>query len=96
MSKVSEFVKQELTAVANIADDQIDYSDIPATTEKDWEGATRGKFYRPVKAQMTVRIDADVLAWLKAQGKGYQNRMNSILREAMLNDLEKQNHAHGR
>lgn len=88
MNKVPDSVKQELAALAGISDDQIDYSDIPATTAKDWEGAVRGKFYRPVKEQMTVRIDADVLAWLKAQGKGYQSRMNAILREAMLHDIK--------
>jgi uncharacterized protein (DUF4415 family) len=44
----------------------------------------RGKFYRPVKKQITARVDADVLAWLKSQGKGYQSRMNAILRDAML------------
>ncbi|MEN8336316.1 BrnA antitoxin family protein, partial [Acinetobacter pittii] len=47
-----------------------------------------GQFYRPVKQQTSVRLDADVLAWLKAQGKGYQTRMNKILREAMLEDLK--------
>ncbi len=44
----------------------------------------RGRFWRPVKEQVTTRIDADVLAWLKASGKGYQSRINAILREAML------------
>jgi len=88
MSKVPDSVKQELAALVGISDDQINYSDIPATTTKDWEGAVRGRFYRPVKEQMTVRIDADVLAWLKAQGKGYQSRMNAILREAMLHDIK--------
>ena len=48
-------------------------------------GAERGKFYRPLKQQLTVRIDADVVAWLKGQGKGYQSRLNQILRTAMLN-----------
>jgi len=45
----------------------------------------RGAFYRPVKRQITARVDADVLVWLKSQGKGYQSRMNAILRDAMLN-----------
>ena len=57
---------------------------MPATTEHDWQGARRGLFYRPVKKQLTVRIDADVLEWLKSQGKGYQRRLNAILRTAML------------
>ena len=42
-----------------------------------------GKFYRPIKKSLTVRIDADVLAWLKSQGSGYQTRINMLLRKAM-------------
>jgi uncharacterized protein (DUF4415 family) len=47
-------------------------------------GAERGKFYRPIKQQLTVRVDADVLEWLKSQGSGDQSRLNDILRSAML------------
>ncbi len=42
-----------------------------------------GKFYRPIKKPVTIRVDADVLAWLKRQGSGYQTRINKLLREAM-------------
>jgi uncharacterized protein (DUF4415 family) len=49
----------------------------------------RGKFYRPLKTQASVRIDADVMEWLKRPGKGYQTRLNAILREAMLRDQNK-------
>jgi len=42
-----------------------------------------------VKQQLTVRLDAEVVAWLRRQGKGYQTRLNRLLREAMLADLEK-------
>ncbi len=42
-----------------------------------------GKFYRPIKKPLTIRLDADVLAWLKSQGKGYQTRLNRWLRTAM-------------
>ena len=42
----------------------------------------------PTKQSTTVRVDADVLAWLKGQGKGYQTRINAILREAMLRSLQ--------
>jgi len=42
-----------------------------------------GKFYRPRKKSLTIRIDADVLAWLRGQGKGYQTRINALLRETM-------------
>ncbi|MBT9591170.1 MAG: BrnA antitoxin family protein [Thiobacillus sp.] len=84
MNKIPEPVRKELAALAAMPENEIDLSDIPATTEQDWRGAARGKFYRPIKQQLTVRIDADVLAWLKSQGKGYQSRLNDILRAAML------------
>ena len=78
---------QRLLAKGTVPDDQLDLSDIPEIT--DWSNAIRhGQFYCPVKQQTSVRLDADVLAWLKAQGKGYQTRMNKILREAMLKDLK--------
>lgn len=63
---------------------EIDFSDLPPLQAQDWVGVERGKFYRPLKQQLTVRIDADVVAWLKSQGKGYQSRLNEILRSAML------------
>ena len=78
----------QLKRVAEMPDDQIDYSDSPELTDAFWANAVRGKFYRPVKAQVTARLDADVLAWLKAGGQGYQTRMNAILRRAMLADLK--------
>ncbi|MFI4940573.1 MAG: BrnA antitoxin family protein [Burkholderiales bacterium] len=87
MSKVPESVRKELTALAAKPEHEIDFSDLPATTEQDWQGAVRGKFYRPIKQQLTVRIDADVLEWLKSQGKGYQSRLNEILRAAMLDKV---------
>jgi uncharacterized protein (DUF4415 family) len=49
----------------------------------DWSNAVVGKFYRPVKQSLTIRLDADVIAWLKSQGSGYQTRINSLLRTAM-------------
>ncbi|XXD11416.1 BrnA antitoxin family protein [Klebsiella sp. R445] len=79
----------ELNALANKTDDDIDYSDIPASDDEQWSDAVRGKFYRPLKTQASVRIDADVMEWLKRPGKGYQTRLNAILREAMIRDLNK-------
>ena len=84
MSKVPEKIRKELAALAAKPEDKIDLSDIPAASAKDWRGAARGQFYRPVKQQLTVRIDADILAWLRGQGKGYQSRLNEILRAAMV------------
>ena len=78
---------QRLLAKGTVADDQLDLSDIPEIT--DWSNVVRhGQFYRPVKQQTSIRLDADVLAWFKAQGKGYQTRMNEILRDAMLKELK--------
>jgi len=84
MRKVSRSIRKELMDLANRPHSEIDYSDIPASTRKDWAGAVRGKLYRPIKQQLTVRIDADVLVWLKSFGKGYQSRLNAILRSVML------------
>lgn len=84
MKQISKPIQQELEALAANSEHEIDFSDIPATTEQDWLFAERGKFYRPIKQQLTVRVDADVLAWLKSQGKGYQSRLNEILRTEML------------
>ncbi|MGX5700921.1 BrnA antitoxin family protein [Acinetobacter kookii] len=78
---------QRLLAKGTVPDDQLDFSDIPEIT--DWSNAVRhNQFYRPVKQQTSIRLDADVLAWFKAQGKGYQTRMNEILRDAMLKELK--------
>jgi len=86
MQTIPDSLCEELAALAGKSDEDIDYSDIPATNDEDWVGAVRGRFYRPIKQQLTVRIDADVLAWLKQEGeKGYQKRLNAILRDAMIN-----------
>jgi uncharacterized protein (DUF4415 family) len=87
MSKIPKSIRKELAAPAARPETKIDFSDVPATSEHDWSGAERGKFYRPVKRQLTVRIDADVIEWLKSQGRGYQSRLNEILRAAMLAKL---------
>jgi uncharacterized protein (DUF4415 family) len=80
--------KAELAALATRPDSEINYSDIPPLTEDFWKNAVRGRFYKPTKTSTTVRIDTDVLAWLKAQGKGYQSRINAILRREMLSSLK--------
>ena len=81
---LSEARRQELRAVGARPDCEIDFSDIPELTEEQWKNAERGRFYRPIKRQITARVDADVLEWLKSQGKGYQSRINAILRREML------------
>lgn len=79
----------ELKALSNRPDSTIDDSDIPPLDEAFWMHAVHNPFYKPVKTSTTVRIDSDVLAWLKSQGKGYQSRLNAILRDAMLRSLHR-------
>lgn len=77
--------RAELENLKAMSDEDIDCSDIPEITEEAWQNAKPvvGRFYRPIKKQVTVRIDADVLAWLKSDGKGYQTRLNDALRKVM-------------
>lgn len=72
-----------LKALADKPDEDIDLSDIPEADGNAWKNAVPGEFFRPIKKQITVRIDADILAWLKSDGNGYQTRLNQVLREAM-------------
>ena len=84
---LTEERKAELKALAEMPEDTIDYSDIPPLDDAFWQHAVRNPLYRPTKTHASVRIDSDVLAWLKSQGKGYQTRLNAILREAMIRAL---------
>lgn len=73
--------KKRLAEIESIRDEDIDYSDIPELDENFWANA---ELKMPEnKSRITVRIDSDVLAWLKSQGAGYQTRMNAILRSYM-------------
>ena len=72
----------ELEALAALPDDQINTSVSPE--QKDWSGAKRGLFFRPMKKQLTLRLDADLIAWFKdhaPNGEGYQTNINNALRE---------------
>ncbi len=81
MSKVSKKQARELAALAALPEEKIALTD--AAEVRDWSRAVVGKFYRPIKKSLTIRLDADVLAWLRAQGRGYQTRINKLLRAAM-------------
>ena len=89
MSKKS--IKSDLARIDAQSDRDIDYSDIPELDEKFFREAR--VVVPPGKKQLTLRIDADVLEWLKAQGKGYQSRINAVLRayyEAHRDDARQQ------
>lgn len=81
-SKLTNDRKAELAALEALPDDEINTTDVPELL--DWSDARRGVFYRPVKQQITLRLDADVVAWFKAHapsGRGYQTDINRALRE---------------
>ena len=82
---LTEAQRDDLKRLAAMPDNEIDTSDMPELTDAQLAEMKQPEHYRPVKKQITARLDADVLAWLKAGGKGYQSRMNAILRQAMLN-----------
>jgi uncharacterized protein (DUF4415 family) len=81
MQRAKNAQADEIRAVKRMKDREIDTTDIPPVL--DWSKAVVGKFYRPIKKPLTIRLDADVLAWLKGQGKGYQTRINALLRSSM-------------
>jgi len=83
MQKTKDVKANEIRALKHLKDSGIDTTDIPPAL--DWSRAVVGKFYRPIKKPLTIRLDADVLAWLKGQGSGYQTRINALLRRAMEN-----------
>jgi len=74
-------IKSDLAALDRMTDADIDYSDIPPLGKAFLAKATAP--WPPAKKQLSIRLDADVLHWLKAQGRGYQTRINHILRAAM-------------
>lgn len=75
---------KEIAALMRLRDEDIDTSDIPEV--QNWTKAVVGKFYRPLKEPVTIRLDSDIVAWLKAEGPGYQTRINALLRKTMTQD----------
>jgi uncharacterized protein (DUF4415 family) len=82
MHKLSTEARKELETLAALPDSEIDLTDIPEIRELPSD-AVVGRFYRPKKTTVTMRLDADVVAWLKASGEGYQTRINAYLRQLM-------------
>lgn len=81
-SRLPQRVQEEVRALEALPDDQIDTTDAPEIL--DWSGARRGALYRPVKKQITLRLDADIIAWFRAHardGRGYQTDINRALRD---------------
>lgn len=81
MKRLTAAQRKNLVAIKKIKDKDIDLSDMPEVL--DWTGAEIGKFYRPAKKPVTMRLDEDVIVWLKSFGRGYQTKANLLLRHAM-------------
>jgi uncharacterized protein (DUF4415 family) len=74
--------KREIAALARLSNADIDTRDIPES--RNWSDAKRGVFFRPLKQQLTLRLDADVIDWFRrhaAKGRGYQTEINRALRD---------------
>ena len=82
MPKLSAKKRKELQKLAARPDREIDLTDIPEIREIPSD-AVIGRFYRPKKTTVTIRLDADVVAWIRASGEGYQTRINAYLRQLM-------------
>ena len=73
--------QEDIAALEQLPDDQIDTTEVPEML--DWSAAHRGALYRPVKQQITLRLDADIIAWFKSHARGarsYQADINRALR----------------
>ena len=84
--------REELARLAKMKDEDIDFSDIPPLTEKFWQNAVRGRFYRPVKQQLTLRLDSDIVHWFKTQAdgqRGYQTAINAALRRVVEKEIKR-------
>ena len=79
---ITDKQRRELQRLAVRPDSQIDFSDAPERIPRPSEVEV-GRFYRPIKQLVSLRVDADVLAWFRGHGKKYQTYINEILRREM-------------
>ena len=94
MTELPADIQAQIRALEALPDDQIDTTDAPEML--DWSDATRGVFHRPVKQQITLRIDVDIIAWFKAHardGRGHQTDINGALREHIKRETRSANQA---
>ena len=86
MSRLTKAQIEQTKALENISDSEIDTSDIPEII--NWDNAVVGKFYRPIKKPVTIRLDTDVIEWFKTQNGKYQSNINKALREYIKEHME--------
>ena len=85
MKKPNKKQKKQIASIAAKKDVDIDLTDMPEVL--DWSKAEIGKFYRPPKKPVTIRLDTDIISWLKSYGRGYQTKTNMLLRHAMKSSI---------
>jgi uncharacterized protein (DUF4415 family) len=76
---LNEKARGELRKLAQLPEEKIDFSDVPALLDAPAQ-VEIGRFYRPVKQLISLRLDADVLAWFRSRGPRYQTYINQVLR----------------
>jgi len=81
-SPITDKQRRELQRLADLPDSQIDFSDAPEQHPRVSDIEV-GRFYRPIKQLVSLRVDAVVLAWFRGRGKKYQTYMNEVLRREM-------------
>ncbi|NGN43327.1 BrnA antitoxin family protein [Mesorhizobium sp. CGMCC 1.15528] len=89
---LTENQRQEIADLKARAKHEIDTSDIPELTDEFWATAVQNPYFRPVKQQLTLRLDADLVAWFKRHspgGRGYQSNINRALREYVIEKEKK-------
>lgn len=82
-------MQQELARLAVMKDEDICLNDTDIPSIENWDNAVHGKFYRPFKQSITIRVDRDVLAWFKARKGAYQTSINKALREYIIAHTQK-------
>lgn len=87
MKEKKKHIYSDLKKLDATRDDEIDYSDAPATDEQFWKDAKI--VYPQNKKSLTIRIDSDVLEWFRAQGKGYQTMINAVLKSYVNSQFSK-------
>lgn len=90
--KLTSKEKAELEFLSRMDDDDINVREIPEIL--DWSGAQRGVFYKPVKQQITLRLDADIIHWFRVQmrgNRGYQTEINRALRDHINRQVNESN-----
>lgn len=89
MPPLTEEQKKRLEALDALPDSKIDFTDMPPITKEQFARAVMNPYYRAKKVPVTIRMDSDVLAWLKRGGRGYQTRVNNMLKALMLKEMSK-------